>query len=243
MRYARLIMLAVTAPQLKLERSSSCSRPPCSPAPAVSNWNRPSRTGFRERIPASPTVALIAPRKESPMPQTQSRLRNVRQLLALPLLLLAAILAASVFAPASSASSTLQFSATFTEVYGGPNQSPLLCPDQQSACGHGEVIGLGQVSEYIYFNACGPGCDLRTITFPDGSTLVTQSHFSNGQCPGGCRDRGYGFPYSGTLTEVVRGDLSTGEFAGATGTLSGHVHVSGGAAIVTLSGSIALRDP
>jgi hypothetical protein len=47
----------------------------------------------------------------------------------------------------------------------------------------------------------------------------------------------------GTLTEIVRGDLSTGEFAGATGTLSGHVHVSGGAAIVTLSGSISLRDP
>jgi hypothetical protein len=177
------------------------------------------------------------------MRRTPSRLRKVRQLLALPLLVLTVMLVAGAFAAASSASSTLQFNATFTEVFGGPSYSPLLCPNQQSSCGHGEVVGLGQVTEFIYFNSCGPGCDLRTITFSDGSTLVTQSHFSNGQCPGGCRDRGYGFPYSGTLTEIVRGDLSTGEFAGATGTLSGHVRVSGGAAIVTLSGSITLLDP
>lgn len=178
-----------------------------------------------------------------------SRTRKVGKLLALPLLVLTVIAAAGMAAPVSSASSTLQFNATFTEVYGGPMSSPLLCSNQASSCGHGEVTGLGQVTEYIFFNGCGAGCDVRTITFPDGSTLVEQSHFSNFQCPGNCDSsdygsfRGYGFPYSGTLTEVVRGDLSTGQFAGATGTLNGHVLVSGGAAIVTLSGSIALRDP
>jgi hypothetical protein len=174
------------------------------------------------------------------MIETQSRTRKVAQLLA-PLLVLTVMVAAAVSAPASSASSTQQFNATYTEVYGGPDHSPLLCPNQESACGHGEVIGLGQVSEFIYFNSCGSGCDLRTVTFPDGSTLVEQSHFSNFQCPGTCDSCGYGFPYSGSLTEVVRGDLSTGEFAGATGVLTGHVRVSGGAAIVTLSGSITLR--
>jgi hypothetical protein len=100
-------------------------------------------------------------------------------------------------------------------------------------------VPYGRATETIEFGAgCGGTCDLRTITLAEG-TLVLDETFSNPQCPGACKSHGFG-PFSGTLTDVVNGDLSSGIFAGATGTLTGTVSGAGASTKIALSGTITL---
>lgn len=115
------------------------------------------------------------------------------------------------------------------------------CTVQNGLCGTGTVLPYGRATETIQFGAgCGGTCDLRTITLAQG-TLVLNETFSSGTCPSGtCRSHGLGRPGSGTLTDVVNGGLSTGIFAGASGTLTGTVQGAGASTKITLSGTITL---
>ena len=162
------------------------------------------------------------------------------------LVVVTAVFASLFFAAPAMAGTTTDFKATFAEPLGGPVSSPFTCPTGD-ICGSGEVVGLGHVSESIVFGGgCGGTCDLRTITFADGSTLVLEETEGDLACPGNsdCRPfnvNSYGNPFSIPLTDTVEGALSTGTFAGATGTLTGQVSVAGAIAIITLSGTITLE--
>jgi hypothetical protein len=161
----------------------------------------------------------------------------IRKLIRTTVVALAAVLGSSLLAGPAMAQSTLNFNATFHESY-NPN-SPFACLTNPG-CGSGEVIGLGQVTETILFGGwCGGSCDLRTITFANGTKLVTEELFTNPQIPGQSYHSHSG-PFSGTLTDTVDGALSTGMFAGASGTLTGDASAAGGTAIIDLSGPITL---
>ena len=143
----------------------------------------------------------------------------------------------------ASASTTVAWQATFAEPIGGPVHSPFACPaNSDCSSGSGQVIGLGQAQDLVVFQACGSTCDVRTLTFADGSTIVMHEVFSNFQTPGNSdhptpRSRAkYGNPFTGDLNDTIVG--GTGRFAGATGTAAGTVHVAGGIATSTLSGTV-----
>ena len=107
------------------------------------------------------------------------------------------------------------------------------------ASGHGEVIGLGQVQDLVEFAACGDTCDVRTLTFTDGSTIVMHEVFSNERTPGNSshptpRSRAkYGNPFAGDLDDTIVG--GSGRFADATGVANGTVSVAGAIATSRLS--------
>jgi hypothetical protein len=141
-------------------------------------------------------------------------------------------------AGAAGASTTVAWKATFPEQFGGPNHSPFTCAPGTS-CGSGEVTGLGQAQDVIVFGGgCGGACDVRTLTFADGSTIVVEETASNFQTPGNSQPNpnSYGNPFSLDLSDTIVG--GTGRFAGASGSASGHVKVAGGTAIINLSGTV-----
>jgi hypothetical protein len=130
--------------------------------------------------------------------------------------------------------------ATFPEQFGGPNHTPFVCAPGTS-CGSGEVSGLGQVQDVIVFGGgCGGACDVRTLTFTDGSTIVMDETESNPQTPGNSTQaqppNSYGSPISIDLSDTIVG--GTGRFARASGTASGQVKIAGGTAIINLSGTV-----
>jgi len=126
----------------------------------------------------------------------------------------------------AGASTTVAWSATFPEPQAGSHS----CAPGTS-CGSGEVVGLGQAEDVIVFGACGNGCDVRTLTFQDGSTIVMDEQASN------FREFGHGM-FRLDLSDVIVG--GTGRFAGATGSASGQVTVAypGEQAVVKLSGTV-----
>ena len=155
-------------------------------------------------------------------------------------LLAVAFIVALAGAGLASASTTVAWKATFPETFGGPNHSPFSCAPGTS-CGSGEVTGLGQAQDVIAFDACGPNCSVRTLTFADGSTIVLHESFSNFRTPGNSGDApgqavGYGNPFMLDLTDTIVG--GTGRFVHASGSASGQVKVAGGTAIITLSGTV-----
>ena len=120
-------------------------------------------------------------------------------------------------AGAAGASTTVAWKATFPEQFGGPNHSPFTCAPGTS-CGSGEVTGLGQAQDVIVFGGgCGGACDVRTLTFADGSTIVVEETASNFQTPGNSQPNpnSYGNPFSLDLSDTIVG--GTGRFAGASG--------------------------
>jgi hypothetical protein len=140
----------------------------------------------------------------------------------------------------ASASTTVAFKATLAEPIGGLINSPFDCPpDSGCGSGSGQVIGLGQAQDLIVFFACGSECDVRTLTFADGSTIVMHEVFSNFRNPGNSAQfngHSYGNPFSGDLNDTIVD--GTGRFAGATGIASGTVNVAGGVANVRLTGTV-----
>ena len=152
-------------------------------------------------------------------------------------LLAVAFVVALASAGLASASTTIAWNATFPETFGGPINSPFSCAPGTS-CGSGEVTGLGQAQDVIVFGACGPGCDVRTLTFADGSTIVMDESASNPQTPGDSQpnQHSYGNPFSLDLSDAIV--AGTGRFAGASGTASGEVKLAGGTAIINLSGTV-----
>lgn len=140
----------------------------------------------------------------------------------------------------ASASASVDWKATFPEQFGGPNHSPFSCVTGDS-CGSGEVNGLGQAQDVIVFGGgCGGACDVRTLTFADGSTIVMEETDSNPQTPGNSTEaqpvNSYGSPITFDLTDTIVG--GTGRFAGASGTAGGQLKIAGGTAIISLSGTV-----
>lgn len=143
----------------------------------------------------------------------------------------------AIYAPAAlgQSGSTTGISANLHE----PFHSSCFIPGT-FLCGSGEVAGYGPVTEMIAFGgACDGACDLRTITFRDGGTLVLDETAS------ACNGSGQSYksppqPFKCDLTDTVDGTHSTGTFAGATGTLSGSVSAGGGMATINLTGPITL---
>jgi hypothetical protein len=135
-------------------------------------------------------------------------------------------LAAVILVPAApaTATTTQPFQATFVEV-GGITET--------GSCGSATISQLGHVAyQCVVFNGCGPNCELRTITFDGGSTLVIQESIvgviTHGQSAG---------LFEITLT--IDGAASTGRFAGATGGGTGTV-VLPPFAVISASGTITL---
>jgi hypothetical protein len=143
-----------------------------------------------------------------------------------------------IFAPQATADSTIQVSMTLTEP-SVPSENGGCPVAPEGFCGAGLAIPFGRVSDMIDFEAgCGGACDLRTLTFAEG-TLTLEEVFSDEACPGGCGGyRGSGGPVSGTLTDTVIG--GTGVFTGATGVLAGTVKAAGKTSLVKLVGEITI---
>ena len=130
-------------------------------------------------------------------------------------------------APASA--STQQYHATFVEI-GGVTST--------GSCGSATISELGHVAyQCVAFNACGPNCELRTITFGDGSTLVMHESIVGMISPGGSAAAGANAPLFLEITQTIVG--GTGRFAGATGSGTGRVNLAADA-VITASGTITL---
>jgi hypothetical protein len=142
------------------------------------------------------------------------------------------------FAAQAMAATTRSVSTTLVEaVAPGASAGCAVLENGTGLCGRGEVIPYGQATETIVFGgACGGTCDLRTITVAGGSIILNETA-SNAVCPGVCQPNP-GEPLSAALTGVVAG--GTGEFTGASGTLSGSVTHAGAVAVIKLSGTITL---
>jgi hypothetical protein len=126
-----------------------------------------------------------------------------------------ASLAVMLVLVAPATASTQTYHATFVEVGGAiPGGS----------CGSATISQLGHVAfQCVAFDACGPNCEVRTITFDDGSTLVIQESIVGAD--------GH-FLY---ITQTIVG--GTGRFEGATGSGTGRVNLAAGA-VITASGTI-----
>jgi hypothetical protein len=155
------------------------------------------------------------------------------------LLVSLAVIAASLLLSAGvSASTTVDVKATINQ----PGMHvPATCP-VPPLCGTGEAVGLGRFDEAIN-GLAGPHTVVDYWTFDDGSVLVVDETLVDFSCPGqnDCRsnnDHSFGNPFSATLTATVDGSLSTGRFAGATGSLTGQLSVAGGVGIIKLSGTV-----
>jgi hypothetical protein len=142
----------------------------------------------------------------------------------------AGALALAVLSAPAAASTTASFHAIFVE----SGCAPL------TICGSGNVAGLGRVDNtVIVINACGFGCSLRTITFEDGSTLALRGTQLGIELPGKSADAAsLGNPAWIHGAWMIIG--GTGDFAGATGSGTGAIHVAAGQSTTRLTGTITL---
>ena len=130
---------------------------------------------------------------------------------------------------ASASASGTHYHATFVEVGGAiPGGS----------CGSATISGAGHVAyQCVSFDTCGPNCDLRTITFDDGSTLVMHESVVGAVLPGSSSAAGANAPLVLQITQTIVG--GTGRFAGATGGGTGRINTAADA-VITSSGTITL---
>jgi hypothetical protein len=134
-----------------------------------------------------------------------------------------------VAAPATA--STQTYHATFVEIGSGG-------PPAGISCGSATISELGHVAnQCILFNACGPNCHVRTITFDDGSTLVIHESIVGMISPGESSAAGVHAPLFLEITQTIVD--GTGRFAGATGAGTGTVNTVAGSVIIA-SGTITL---
>ncbi len=147
----------------------------------------------------------------------------------LRLTLAAAALGLLLVFAAPATASTHTYHATFVEIGGAiPGGS----------CGSATISQLGHVAnQCVFFDACGPNCEVRTITFDDGSTLVIQESIVGMISPGNSSAAGTNAPLFLEITQTIVG--GTGRFAGATGSGTGRVNLAANA-IITASGTITL---
>jgi hypothetical protein len=135
-------------------------------------------------------------------------------------------LAVMLVLAAPATASTRTYHATFVEVGG-------MIPG--ASCGSATISELGHVAnQCVQFDACGPNCEVRTITFDDGSSLVIHESIVDAVSPGNSSAAGPNAPLFLEITETIVG--GTGRFAGATGSGIGRVNLA--ADVVTASGTI-----
>ncbi|HEY8775055.1 MAG TPA: hypothetical protein VIM33_01105 [Gaiellaceae bacterium] len=148
----------------------------------------------------------------------------------LSLTLALASLAVMLVLAAPATASTQTYHATFVEIGGAiPGGS----------CGSATISELGHVAyECVAFDVCGPNCEVRTITFDDGSTLVIHESIVGVVSPGDSSAAGPNGPLFLAITQTIVG--GTGRFAGATGSGTGRVN-SAANALITASGTITLQ--
>ena len=149
------------------------------------------------------------------------------KLLGLMLALVSVAVMLVLAAPATA--STQTYRATFVEIGGAiPGGS----------CGSATISELGHVAyQCVAFDACGPNCEVRTITFDDGSTLLIHESIVGVISPGNSAAAGANAPQFLDITQTIVG--GTGKFAGATGRGTGRVNLAANA-IITASGTITL---
>jgi len=130
---------------------------------------------------------------------------------------------------ASASASTTSYSATFVELRGAvPGGS----------CGSATISRAGHVAyQCVQYGACGPNCDLRTITFDDGSTLLMHESVIGFDVPGRSYAAGTNTPLFLQITQTIVG--GTGRFTNATGSGRGRVNTAA-EAIITASGTITI---
>jgi hypothetical protein len=147
----------------------------------------------------------------------------------LRLMLALASLAVMLMLAAPATASTQTYHATFVEIGGAiPGGS----------CGSATISELGHVAhQCVFFNACGPNCEVRTITFDDGSTLMIHESIVGMISPGNSSAAGANAPLFLKITLTIVG--GTGRFLGATGSGTGTVNLAA-AALITASGTITL---
>ena len=144
----------------------------------------------------------------------------------LALTVAAAALAVAGPAPAASTSA---YHATFVEIGGVTGGG---------SCGSATISGLGHVAhQCVAFDACGPNCEVRTITFDDG-TLVMHESIVGVVSPGRSSSAGANAPMFLEITQTIVG--GTGRYAGATGGGTGRVNLAADA-LITVSGTITLQ--
>jgi hypothetical protein len=148
---------------------------------------------------------------------------------AIPLAVITTLLVAA--APAA-AQTTVTYRVTFVENAGGQ----ATCPPGTS-CGTANIAGVGHVTtQMIVFNACGPNCHLRTITFEDGSTILVRESIVNVISPGNSGS-GANAPIFFEISQTIVS--GTGVFTGVTGSGTGRVNTNAdGGSIITASGTI-----
>lgn len=144
-------------------------------------------------------------------------------------LALASLAVLLVLAAPATASTTQKYQATFVEIGG---QFP------GGSCGSATISGFGHVAfQCVAFDACGTNCELRTITFDDGSTLVMQESIVGVISPGNSSAAGANAPAWFEITQTIVG--GTGRLEGASGGGTGRVNLAAGA-VITVSGTITL---
>jgi hypothetical protein len=148
----------------------------------------------------------------------------------LSLTLALASLAVMLVLAAPATASTQTYHATLVEIGGAiPGGS----------CGSATVSELGHVAyQCVAFDACGPNCEVRTITFDDGSTLLIHESIVGVVSPGDSSAAGPNPPLFLDITQTIAG--GTGRFAGATGGGTGRVNLAANA-LITESGTITLQ--
>jgi hypothetical protein len=150
---------------------------------------------------------------------------NKPNILRLALALASVAVVMLVLAAPATATTTQPFQATFVEI-GGVTET--------GSCGSATISQLGHVAhQCVVFNGCGANCELRTITFDDGTLVIQESIvgvISHGNSAGFLE-----------ITLTIDGASSTGRFAGATGDGNGVVNLNA-LGVVIASGTITLAD-
>ena len=151
-------------------------------------------------------------------------------------LVLAAVAGCLVVASPAMAQTTVAYQATFVE-----NGAGQVTCAPGTACGSATISGFGHVAfQSIVFDACGPNCNIRTITFDDGSTLlIEESVIAPPVSPGNSASAGANAPIFLEISQTILG--GTGIFEGATGSGTGRVNLAAGA-IIHASGTITLAE-
>jgi hypothetical protein len=143
----------------------------------------------------------------------------------------ASVAAMLVVAASAGASTTQRYHFTSVEIGSGG-------PPAGISCGSATISRLGHVAdECILFNACGPNCHVRTLTFDDLSTLVIHESVVGVISPGRSSAAGANAPMFLEITQTIVS--GTGRFAGASGSGAGRVNTAAGSVIV-VSGTITL---
>jgi hypothetical protein len=143
--------------------------------------------------------------------------------------LVAATVGVLLVLAAPAAATTQSYHATFVEVGGAI---------AGGSCGSATISELGHVAnQCVVFDACGANCEVRTITFDDGSTLVIHESIVGVISPGDSSVAGPNAPQFLEITQTIVG--GTGRFADATGSGTGRVNLAAGA-VITASGTITL---